>query len=148
MSLHVEKCENAPSQHLIWSWQAGVIRGLPTLQNFYMPKITPPTAPATAYCVHIGVNPTNGTCRYDGTEHAPGIRECYDDKQMEDAAGAGGGNPVGTGFQYSAASGGIIKSLSCVDEHGMCLGVQESNAIAIVPCSDPRAQGWSTETEN
>ena len=89
------------------------------------------------------MNPENGTCRFDGTEHVPAIRGCYDDKdstvataaaESREAAvtvgdtghhtasnyypsvedgGAGGGNPVGTGFQFTAAGGGVIKSLSC-----------------------------------
>lgn len=96
-----------------------------------------------AYCVHIHVNPENGTRRFDGTEHVPAIRGCYDDKdtmvataaaEVREAAvtavdkshhtatsyhpsvedgGGGGGNPVGTGFQFTAAGGGAIKSWSC-----------------------------------
>ena len=166
MALKVEPCDPAKTEHKIWLWQTGSIRGLPTLQNYYLPIIEPPTPPTQAYCVHIGVNPGNGTCRFDGTEHTPTVRGCYDDKTAKAAAGAGAGagargagvgagasgagagNPVGTGFQFTAAGGGVIKSLSCVDQHDVCLGVQNNKTLAIVPCSDARAQGWSTQPQS
>eukprot|EP00035_Acanthoeca_spectabilis_P008757 m.157911 g.157911 ORF g.157911 m.157911 type:complete len:117 (-) comp14489_c0_seq3:118-468(-) len=74
-------------------WTHGWVRGQPTLQNQYLHEMSAPNF--TAWCLHIGVWPQNMTCRYDGTQHTPGIRQCTE------GTPAGGGNPVGSGFNFT-----------------------------------------------
>ena len=115
-------------------WKVGdTVRGLPVL---IAADVTDKSGDPE--CLAIGVDPTTMKC-VPGRRHTPHTRAC-----SFDAAGTKkGGNPVGTGFQLED---GIIKALSCVDEPvpGTCLGVAvNSTALAIVPCTDDSAKGWS-----
>jgi len=143
-------------------WRAGVVRGVPSLENVGLQQHAP--VAGYQYCIHIGVYPNNMTCRTGpgqpgGNSHTPGVRQCINDRP---ATPGHGGNPVGCGFQYvDGVAGGVIKSLSCKDEAGMCLGAATETesepepetgagagaggAFAIVPCDDARALGWSAQ---
>lgn len=120
-------------------WTSGWVREQPTLESMYL-RNTPPTN--GSWCVHIGVWPSNMTCRMPpfvtpGNTHTPAMRQCTDGDPTS------GGNPVGSGFNYTA---GLIRSLSCVDEPNACLAVDtDAASLIITNCTDPRATGWSRE---
>ena len=79
---------------------------------------------------------SNLTC-----QPTPHIRTCYDGVKPASK----GGNPLGCGFEYSQAGGGVVRALSCKSPADTCLGVVgdgEDAYLVLVGCESASAIGW------